>query len=121
MVAMVGRLHGIVIDCPDPDALARFYEQLLGMQRVNDDSDWVVIGDAPDRPGIAFARAPGYRAPTWPDSDVQQQLHFDIRVDDLDVAEKDALALGARALPGGGARYRVYADPVGHPFCLVHF
>ena len=29
------------------------------------------------------------------------------------------LELGARRLPGGGGDFRVYADPVGHPFCLV--
>jgi Glyoxalase-like domain len=31
------------------------------------------------------------------------------------------LALGARPLPGGGETFRVYADPAGHPFCLVSF
>ena len=46
---MIGRLHGIVLDCADPDSLARFYEELLGMQRVQDEGDWVVIGDAAGR------------------------------------------------------------------------
>ncbi|MEH1016548.1 VOC family protein [Micromonospora sp. CPCC 206060] len=35
------------------------------------------------------------------------------------VAEQRVLALGARRLPGAGDDFRVYADPVGHPFCLV--
>ena len=35
------------------------------------------------------------------------------------VAEPKVLDLGARRLPGGGGDFRVYADPVGHPFCLV--
>ena len=35
------------------------------------------------------------------------------------VAEPKVLALGARRLPGEGGDFRVYADPVGHPFCLV--
>ena len=34
-------------------------------------------------------------------------------------AEPKVLALGARRLPGEGGDFRVYADPVGHPFCLV--
>lgn len=118
---MSGRLHGVVIDCPDPDALATFYQRLLGMIRVNDESDWVVIGDSPDRPGLAFQRADNFRPPTWPDPEVPQQVHFDIRVDDLDAGEEEALALGARRLPGGGPRFRVFADPIGHPFCLVSF
>ena len=29
------------------------------------------------------------------------------------------LGLGARRLPGGGGDFRVYAAPIGPPFCLV--
>jgi catechol 2,3-dioxygenase-like lactoylglutathione lyase family enzyme len=115
---MIGRLHGIVIDCPDPSGLASFYEELLGMIRVQDDGDWIVIGDAPDRPGLAFVLAEGFKAPTWPDPEVQQQVHFDVFVEDLDAAEVAVLKLGARRLDGGGESFRVFADPVGHPFCL---
>ena len=43
----------------------------------------------------------------------------DIRVADIAEAEPKVLALGARRLPGEGGDFRVYADPVGHPFCLV--
>lgn len=44
-------------------------------------------------------------------------------VDDVDVAERKVLALGARkraTQPGevAGDQFRVYLDPVGHPFCL---
>jgi catechol 2,3-dioxygenase-like lactoylglutathione lyase family enzyme len=116
---MIGRLHGIVIDCPDPDRLATFYAELLSMQRVQDEGDWVVIGDAADRPGLAFERVTNYRPPTWPEGERPQYRHFDVRVDDLDVAEQAALALGATRLPGGGETTRIMADPVGHPFCLI--
>ena len=116
---MTRRVHGVVIDCPDPDALAGFYEQLLAMVRVNNEDGWVVIGDSPDRPGLAFQKIDNYRPPTWPDPDVPQQIHLDIQVDDIDAAETQALELGAKRLPGGGTNFRVLADPVGHPFCLV--
>lgn len=115
----IGQLHGVVIDCADPRALASFYEELLGMQRVQDDAGWVVIGTSPDQPGIAFARVPDYQPPTWPGGPRPQQRHFDVRVDDLDDAESQVLALGAARLPGGGETFRVFADPVGHPFCLI--
>jgi hypothetical protein len=46
-------------------------------------------------------------------------FHLDIRVAGIDEAEPKVLTLGARRLIGGGADFRVYADPVGHPFCLV--
>jgi hypothetical protein len=35
-------------------------------------------------------------------------------------AEQRALATGAHRLPGEGVNWRVYADPAGHPFCLVY-
>jgi catechol 2,3-dioxygenase-like lactoylglutathione lyase family enzyme len=118
MAGMIGRLHGVVIDCPDPSRLASFYQGLLGMIRVQDESDWVVIGDAPDRPGLAFQRSTD-QPPTWPDPAVPKQIHFDVKVKDIDVAEPAVLALGARRLPGGGETFRVYADPADHPFCLI--
>jgi catechol 2,3-dioxygenase-like lactoylglutathione lyase family enzyme len=116
---MIGRWHGLVIDCPDPSALAAFYQELLGMQRVQDEENWVVIGDAPDRPGVAFQRVADSSPPRWPDPDYPQQMHFDVRVGNLANAEQQVLELGARRLAGGGAQFRVYADPAGHPFCLV--
>jgi catechol 2,3-dioxygenase-like lactoylglutathione lyase family enzyme len=114
---MIGRWHGLVIDCPDPRALAEFYEEVLGMVRVQDDDGFVVIGDAPDRPGLAFARVEGWQPPEWPDEPAA--MHLDVRVDDLAAAGEQAVALGARRLPGGGESFHVYADPAGHPFCLV--
>jgi catechol 2,3-dioxygenase-like lactoylglutathione lyase family enzyme len=116
---VIGKLHGVVLDCPDPDRLATFYAELLSMVRVQDDEDWVVIGDAADRPGVAFARVHDYRPPTWPTGDRPQYRHFDVRVDDLDAGEHAVLTLGATRLPGGGDTFRVFADPVGHPFCLI--
>jgi hypothetical protein len=117
---MIGRLEKTVLDCPDPRALATFYAALLGM-RINEDSgDWVVIGSDPDARDLAFQRVTQWTAPDWRDPRRPQQLHIDIRVDNVDIAEPEVLALGATRLPGELAgHYRVYADPVGHPFCLV--
>jgi catechol 2,3-dioxygenase-like lactoylglutathione lyase family enzyme len=116
---VIGTLHGIVIDCPDPDPLAAFYQELLGMQRVQDDGDWIVIGDTADRPGVAFARVPNYLPPTWPVGERPQYRHFDVRVDDLDSAEQAAVAIGATLLSGDSLTTRILLDPVGHPFCLI--
>jgi catechol 2,3-dioxygenase-like lactoylglutathione lyase family enzyme len=116
---VIGRWHGLVIDCPDPRKLASFYEALLGMIRVQDDPSWVVIGDAPDRPGIAFQAAPGHTPPRWPAADSAQQMHIDVRGEDFEAAEAGVTALGAQRLDGGSDGFRVYRDPAGHPFCLV--
>ncbi|MET7636321.1 VOC family protein [Streptomyces sp. NPDC005078] len=117
---MIGRLEKTVLDCPDPRALAAFYAELLGM-RVNEDSEnWVVIGTEPGLRQLAFQRSEHWVPPAWPDPQRPQQMHLDIRVDDADVAERAVLALGARRLPGEwDGRFRVFADPAGHPFCLV--
>jgi hypothetical protein len=44
---------------------------------------------------------------------------LEVRVAEGGGAEPGGLGLGARRLPGGGGDFRVYADPIGHPFCLV--
>ncbi|RII42859.1 VOC family protein [Galactobacter valiniphilus] len=118
---MIGTWQAVVFDCKDPDALASFYQELLGMIRVQADEDggWVGIGDAPDRPAVAFQRVDGYVPPDWPAQELPQQAHIDVRVKDLDIAETEVLALGATATGEGGASFRVYLDPQGHPFCLV--
>jgi predicted enzyme related to lactoylglutathione lyase len=67
---------------------------------------------------VMFQQVEGHNPPRWPDPSYPQQAHLDILVDDLDAGEARALELGASRLPGGGERFRVYADPAGHPFCL---
>lgn len=118
---MIGTWHATVLDCADPGVLASFYQELLGMIRVQEDEDgsWVGIGDAPDRPALAFQRVDGYVPPRWPGQAVPQQAHLDVRVKDLDIAETEVLALGATVTGEGSATFRVYLDPQGHPFCLV--
>jgi catechol 2,3-dioxygenase-like lactoylglutathione lyase family enzyme len=118
---MIGILRTVVIDCPDPRALAGFYAELLGLPVSYDDEDeWVVIGGEPgQQPRLAFQQAPDLREPRWPDPERPQQFHLDVTVDDVDAAEARARTLGARRLPGEGEGFRVYADPAGHPFCLV--
>jgi len=118
---MIGWLEKTVFDCPDPRALAAFYAAVLGM-RVNEDyEDWVVIGLKPGDRQLAFQRATEWIPPRWPDPGHPQQLHIDIRVRDVDAAEQQVLALGARRLPAEvETGFRVFADPAGHPFCLVY-
>lgn len=118
---MIGRWYGVTVDCPDPEVLAVFYQELLGLERIEDDGEFLVIGDASGRQMMVFQRIEDYRRPTWPRPDTPTQMHFDVQVDDLDVAEPRVLALGAELLEGSDKPigYRVYADPAGHPFCLM--
>ena len=68
---------------------------------------------------MAFQLAPDHVPPSWPDPALPQQMHLDVMVDDLDAAEAAVLELGARRLTEPGAVSRVFADPAGHPFCLI--
>ncbi|MGY2057340.1 VOC family protein [Nocardia gipuzkoensis] len=116
----VGQLRSVVLDCPEPRKLARFYRELLGGELLEvDDDDWVVLVETSGR-RIAFQTAPQYKPPRFPDPEASQQIHFDVLVDDITEAEPVALALGATLVQAetDGA-FRVYADPVGHTFCLV--
>jgi catechol 2,3-dioxygenase-like lactoylglutathione lyase family enzyme len=117
---VIGRLEKTVIDCPDPLALAEFYCQVLGMG-INEHLDgWVVIGSRPGWRQLAFQRAADWTAPRWPDPAYPQQMHLDIRVDDADLAEGELRALGAtRMRAERETGFRVFTDPVGHPFCIV--
>jgi catechol 2,3-dioxygenase-like lactoylglutathione lyase family enzyme len=113
---MIGRLHHAVLDCPDPAELARFYSALLGMPVTFSSPGWVVVAKNDTTSGLAFQRVGDYRSPDWPDPARPQQIHFDVMVDDVEDAADAVILLGARRLAGGN---NVFADPVGHPFCLI--
>jgi catechol 2,3-dioxygenase-like lactoylglutathione lyase family enzyme len=115
IVAMIGRLHHVVLDCPDPAGLATFYSALLGQPITYDSPNWVVVSADDTSSGLAFQLAPDHQPPTWPEPLIPQQFHLDIMVEDPAAARSRVLALGARRLNGED----VYADPAGHPFCLI--
>ncbi|MEV7865896.1 VOC family protein [Streptomyces sp. NPDC088124] len=118
----IATLGTVVLDCPDPVALARFYAQVLGgeVEEVQEGNDrWVDLTGFPGTP-LAFQAAPGFVPPAWPAAEGSQQFHLDLTVPDLDAAEREVLALGAVPLDteDRNRSFRVYADPAGHPFCL---
>ncbi|MET0492664.1 MAG: VOC family protein [Actinoplanes sp.] len=111
----VGRLHHLIVDCPDPMVEARFWSAVLGDAITYADEDFVVVSADTTTSGLAFQRAADLIPSTWPQPAVPQQMHLDVMVDDQETAGTAVLALGARRLPGD----HVYADPAGHPFCLI--
>lgn len=98
--------------------LAAFYCELLGMTIVNE--GWLLIAEG--MPSKFFVALDGdgwseQRPPRWPDPEYPQQMHLDILVPDVDTTGALATAAGATLLRANND-FRVYADPVGHPFCL---
>lgn len=114
-------LRSVVLDCPDPAALARFYADLLGGRAHTDDPEWCEAWVDGATFKLAFQRVDAYRPPEWPDG-LPQQAHLDLTVTDLEAASARAVGLGARRLGGpveeDGEVFVVLADPAGHPFCL---
>ena len=113
----IARFPSIVIDCPDPAALAAFYGSLLDW-KAEVSADWADIR-ADYGQCVSFQRVDPYTPPRWPAQDIPQQMHLDVNVDDLDTAEEAVLNLGAtKAEHQPGKTFRVFLDPAGHPFCL---
>ena len=101
-------IANIVLQCPwneERDAMSALYRDLLHF-------------DPWDVPHLVFDEgAPDDRRPRWPDPAHPQQMHLDIQVGDLDATEALVVARGATRLASFDD-HRVYADIVGHPFCL---
>ena len=113
----IARFPSIVIDCPDPGALAGFYSALLDW-KAEVSADWAEVR-ADYGQCISFQPVRPYTPPQWPAQEVPQQMHLDVIVDDLDSAEAAVLELGATKHEyQPGTTFRVFLDPAGHPFCL---
>jgi catechol 2,3-dioxygenase-like lactoylglutathione lyase family enzyme len=119
MARMIGRLKTVVLDAADMDTEAEFWSRVLDIPVVHRSEDWTTLEGRGVR--LAVQLAPDHVPPQWPDPAHPQQLHLDIDVEDPDEAERQVLALGARRLPDpqDAEDFRVFADPAGHPFCLV--
>ena len=123
------------IDCADPINLANFYSSITGLKvditTENTDSNivWVELKDNQGIPKLAFQKVANYKAPTWPEGPIPQQLHLDFAVKNLDETEIELLKIGAiktelqpRSPKSNdySTEFRVYLDPEGHPFCIIH-
>jgi predicted enzyme related to lactoylglutathione lyase len=121
---VIGELQCVVLDCPDPLALARFYQALVGGEVNRADPRWGLgatfatlhLGTGPV---LTFQGVRDHRAPRWPDPGYPQQFHLDVEVADLDVAQRQVAGLGGELLHVDPRGWRVFADPAGHPFCLL--
>ncbi|MER6473451.1 VOC family protein [Streptomyces collinus] len=112
---------GVVLEAPDPGALARFYAELLGWEIARQDDDGAAVVPPEGVAYLAVQRSAGYVPPVWPARPGEQRMtmHLDFEVADLPAAVAHARELGAREAghqPQPGVR--VLLDPAGHPFCL---
>ncbi|NNE11375.1 MAG: VOC family protein [Ilumatobacter sp.] len=113
----IGSLHEIVVDCSNPEALARFWQALIGGDVDVETSDWVVLDGDDLGFYIGFQRVPEQKSG-------KNRVHLDVEVDDLDQAIDEAEQLGARKIGGvvdddETGTFQVMADPGGNEFCFV--
>jgi predicted enzyme related to lactoylglutathione lyase len=109
-------LSTVVFDCSDPERLARFWGELLGVGVAYRDSTWVALDRTEQGGRIAFQPVPEPKA-------VKNRVHVDLLVDDLADHTAAAVALGASivgvVVEEHNGSYQVLRDPEGNEFCLV--
>ncbi|MFI6168164.1 VOC family protein [Nocardia sp. NPDC051052] len=115
----IAQLSLITLNCADKEELAGFWAALLGGEIVYRADDLAVVHT--ERGSLCALLVPNYRPPTWPGGDTPIHIHLDLKVDDLDDAQAEAVRLGARLaeVQPGPDQWRVMLDPAGHPFCLT--
>jgi predicted enzyme related to lactoylglutathione lyase len=109
-------LSTIVFDCADPERLARFWGELLGVSVVHRDPTWVALERTPQGGRVAFQPVPEGKV-------VKNRVHLDLLVDELVDSTAAAVAIGAVAIgpvvDEDNGSYQVLRDPEGNEFCLV--
>jgi hypothetical protein len=103
------RLHGLVVDCADPQAQARWWGGVYGVG-VTENDGWSTLKDVPGMPILTMDFVPVPEPKT-----VKNRVHWDVGVP----AVAPLVEAGATVLrePGGDIRWYVLADPEGNEFC----
>jgi catechol 2,3-dioxygenase-like lactoylglutathione lyase family enzyme len=119
---MVSRISELVLNCADPELLARFWSGVLGYVELGREDGAIEIGPpgagfGGPQPTIILSPSSNPRAGRLP-------LHIDVNpVDrDQDAELERLLALGARPADvgqTGDEPWHVLADPEGNEFCLL--
>jgi hypothetical protein len=104
------RMHGLVVDCAGPAALATWWAGVYDAPvKVNSD-DWATVEKVAGMPILTmdFLRVPEPKT-------VKNRIHWDVRVADVQ-SLLDAGATLSRS-KDGQLRWHVLADPEGNEFC----
>lgn len=118
---MACRISELVIQCRDPEGLAKFWCAVLDFVVLDVDDGAVEIGP---RDGFGGLQPTLIFTPVDDPKATQLRLHLDVNATDRDQdAELERLlALGARPADvgqSGDESWHVLADPEGNEFCLL--
>ncbi|MDF2846656.1 MAG: hypothetical protein K0R97_638 [Oerskovia sp.] len=119
---MASRISELVLDCADPELLARFWSEVLGYVELGREEEAIEIG--PADVGFGGLQPTIILSPSNDPKTAKLPLHIDINaVDrDQDAELERLLALGARHADigqTGDESWHVLADPEGNEFCLL--
>lgn len=119
-MAAIAKLNMLNLDSGDPKGLTEFYAKVLGWEVVVAEEQYGMLSD-PSGTSIGFGLIDDYRPLAWPDPDGAKRYHLDFYVEDVEKAEQELTALGAKVADWQPDRERwtVMLDPQGHPFCIV--
>ena len=111
------RISHVMIDARDPDALARFWGALLGIDSVShfDDGRFVFLEEGAHGPAIGIQRVPEPKV-------TKNRVHVDVEVDDIEEWTRWVRQHGGSRVAdhqAAGVHWRIMADPEGNEFCLV--
>ncbi|MGI9208594.1 MAG: VOC family protein [Rhodococcus sp. (in: high G+C Gram-positive bacteria)] len=118
---MACRISELVLDCREPEVLARFWCGVLDFVVLDRDEDGLEIGP---REGFGGAQPTIILSRTDKPEPAKPRLHIDVNATDRDQdAELERLlSLGARPADigqTGDESWHVLADPEGNEFCLL--
>jgi predicted enzyme related to lactoylglutathione lyase len=112
----IGWVASVTIDAAEPEVLARFWADLLGLSVRPREGTFVALQRPPaGAPELVFQPVPE------PKRD-KVRIHLDINVPDLDIAARRVLELGGSHVAEvheAGDTWRVMRDPEGNEFCLI--
>jgi len=119
---MASRISELVLDCADPELLARFWSDVLGYVELGREDRAIEIG--PADAGFGGLQPTIILSPSSDPRRGKLPLHIDVNPTDRDQdAELERLlALGARPADVGQTGeepWHVLADPEGNEFCLL--
>ncbi|MBE9926494.1 VOC family protein [Cellulosimicrobium sp. MI9406] len=120
---MASRISELVLDCTDPELLARFWCDVLGYVELDREEDGSIEIGPPDV-GFGGPQPTLILSPSTDPRSGKLPLHLDVNPTDRDQdAELERLlALGARPADvgqTGDEPWHVLADPEGNVFCLL--
>ncbi len=108
---------GLVLDCSNPDELAKFWAPALGYTIVGGAGAYVMLlPSAPGPPQLLLQRVPEPKS-------AKNRMHLDIHAVDIDAEAERLEGLGARRVSSSpheesGTRWHLMADPEGNELCV---